>query len=226
MQFLKELNQGHSPSDGDIGIIAVEILSISSRFTVTAPRKDNMCDQIRAILDHHNFDRFVLVSHSYGSVITTHLLRTPNLASRVSSVVLIDPISILLHQPDVAYNFTVRKPKLASEWLLWYFGSKDIGVAHTLARTFFWSENILWKEDLRGYKATVYLGGRDAIINAAQIRDYLLKGTNGTEKVKGEGDGKLSVVWCEGLNHGEVFDRGDWRRGLRERVVGDARGGI
>jgi hypothetical protein len=48
----------------------------------------------------------------YGSVITTHLLKTPDLASQVSSVILVDPISILLHQPDVAYNFV--RPQLAN----------------------------------------------------------------------------------------------------------------
>lgn len=42
---------------------------------------------------------------SYGSVIATHLLKSPDMASRISSVMLVDPISLLLHQPDVAYNF-------------------------------------------------------------------------------------------------------------------------
>lgn len=33
------------------------------------------------------------------------MLKNPELSSRISSVVLVDPISILLNQPDVAYNF-------------------------------------------------------------------------------------------------------------------------
>ena len=41
----------------------------------------------------------------YGSVVATHLLNEPDLAARISSVILVDPISILLNQPDVAYNF-------------------------------------------------------------------------------------------------------------------------
>ena len=64
MEFLKELNQGRSREDGDIGIIAVELLSISSRLTSAAPRKEMMCDQLRTILDRHKFEKFVLVSHS------------------------------------------------------------------------------------------------------------------------------------------------------------------
>ena len=191
----------------------------------------------------------------YGSVISTHVLKTPDLADRVASVILIDPISILLHQPDVAYNFvrypnrdtkraalvltppqTARKPKLPSEWLLWYFGSKDIGVAHTLSRTFFWSENILWKEDLSRHRTTVFLGSKDSIINASQVRTYLentgrttLQHATEVEKevpINGEPiglDRHLSVVWCEGLNHGQVFDLLGWRTHLRDRTIGEAK---
>ena len=54
--------------------------------------------------------RVTKVSRRYGSVVATHLLKTPNLASMISSVILIDPVSILLHQPDVAYNFVIPVP--------------------------------------------------------------------------------------------------------------------
>jgi hypothetical protein len=45
------------------------------------------------------------MTYRYGSVFSTHLLKTPELTHRISSVILVDPVSILLHQPDVAYNF-------------------------------------------------------------------------------------------------------------------------
>jgi len=66
----------------------------------------------------------------------------------------------------------------AKELILWYFGSKDIGVAHTLSRRFFWSENILWKEELGvndGQRtAIVVLSGNDDIVNAQAVRQYLM----------------------------------------------------
>lgn len=129
MEFLKELNQGRRAEDGVIGILAVEMLSISSRITSPLPRKQEMCRQLRTILQHHGFERYVLVSHSYvyaslsrsntnvalryGSVISTHLLKMPELASMIASVILVDPVSILLHQPDVAYNFVRHSPNLS-----------------------------------------------------------------------------------------------------------------
>jgi hypothetical protein len=126
----------------------------------------------------------------------------------------------------------VRKPKFANEWQLWYFASKDAGVAHTLARRFFWSENILWKEDIAEYKATVFLSEKDLIMDTSHIRAYLLgheersdklehhdaRKLINTSKVTGPKTGEVpSVVWCTGLDHGQIFDGGAWRA----RLVGE-----
>ncbi|KAI1607825.1 hypothetical protein EDD36DRAFT_459058 [Exophiala viscosa] len=234
MRLLKEVNMGRRDEDGMIGILALEILPISSRITPPLPRKEDMCQQIHCIFDHHGFDKFILVSHSYGSVITTHLLKTPELAHRISSVILVDPVSILLHQPDVVYNFTVRSPKFANEWLLWYFGSKDMGVAHTLSRAFFWSQNILWKEDLNLHRAIVFLSGKDSIINAPQVRRYL-QDIEEHDPGKDEAEyaensvldpperGCVDVVWCPNLDHGEVFNLAAWRERLKLEIIRKAR---
>jgi pimeloyl-ACP methyl ester carboxylesterase len=137
--FLDELNStsGVESSDPDeqVGIIAIEIMPVSFRITHSALGQSEMCAEIDQILRKHiaPAQKFILVSHSYGTVISTHLLKTPSIASRIGPVVLIDPVSILLHLPDVAYNFTRRQPKEANEFQLWYFGS------------YFWSLfSLLW----------------------------------------------------------------------------------
>lgn len=66
INFLADLNanDGQNSSDGQLGIIAIEIMSISSRITVEAMLKDEMCDEVRRILKAHGWGKFVLVSHS------------------------------------------------------------------------------------------------------------------------------------------------------------------
>ena len=152
-------------------------MPVSSRITHPALSKSEICAEIETILDHHGWDNVVLVSHSYGTVVSTHLLKTPSTAQLIHSIVLIDPVSILLHLPDVAYNFTRRKPERANEHLIYYFGSMDMGVSHTLSRHFFWFENILWKKDFEGRKITVSLAGRDLIVNSEAVRRYLTSGS-------------------------------------------------
>lgn len=83
-----------------------------------------------------------------------------------------------------------------------------MGTAHTLGRRFFWSENIIWKEDLTKLRASVFLSERDDIINTRQVYEYLRgEGEEG-------GDGRLKVVECKQLHHGQAFDLKVWREVL------------
>jgi pimeloyl-ACP methyl ester carboxylesterase len=178
--FLADLNSTAGIEGGgvddEVGIIAIEILPISFRITHPAMSSANMCTEIATILEHHGWDKVVLVAHSYGTVIATHLLKTPFTAPLIGPVVLVDPVSILLHLPDVAYNFTRRKPRRANEHQLYYFASMDMCVSHTLSRHFFWSENILWKEDLDGRNVTVSLSGNDLIVDTESVGRYMSAG--------------------------------------------------
>ncbi|KAL8308821.1 hypothetical protein RB593_006905 [Gaeumannomyces tritici] len=232
IDFLAELNanDGEDLSNGQVGIIALEIMPVSSRITGEAMSQDKIGDEVHRILEAHRWEKFVLVSHSYGSVVAAHLLHTPKIAPKIGPMLFIDPVTFLLHLPDVAYNFTYRKPTTANEYLLWYFGSKDIGVAHTLFRRFFWADNILWKEDIQGHCVTVTLGGADLIVNAKVIRAYMTGGddwipSSGAWGDEGwtDGDWKrdgLKVLWFPDFHHGQVFDSKRTRRRLVDIVRG------
>jgi hypothetical protein len=109
-----------------------------------------------------------------------------------------------------------------------------MGVAHTLSRTFFWSENILWKEDLLDNRTIVFLGGKDSIINTAEVRAYLQDtdtryGDQVSEKKElskvgpmmhspGEND-LLKVVWYEELDHGQIFNDALTRNRLIREIL-------
>jgi pimeloyl-ACP methyl ester carboxylesterase len=180
--------------------------------------RDEICRQVNMILERHGFDRVVLASHSYGSVISTHLLQNPTTAAKIGPILLIDPVTFLLHLPDVAYNFTVRQPKGANEHQLYYFASQDMMVAQTLGRHFFWVHNILWKEDLSGRDVTVSLGGRDLIIDTETVGKYLngadLKGEDQRWKDSEWRGRGLETIWWRTMDHAQVFERRDSRSKL------------
>jgi hypothetical protein len=95
-----------------------------------------------------------------------------------------------------------------------------MGVSHTLSRRFFWSQNILWKEDIGHRCVTVVLGGKDLIVDTKAVRNYLAGTGNKTSEKDGweegvwKGDG-LDLIWFEELDHGQVFDK----KQTRERLV-------
>ena len=62
---------------------------------------------------------------------------------------------------------------MASEHQLSNFASKDMGAAHTLARRFFRSKNILWKVDVEGKRMTVVLSEKSFIVYAQAVGRYL-----------------------------------------------------
>ncbi|KAI1179010.1 hypothetical protein F4777DRAFT_535276 [Nemania sp. FL0916] len=195
-EYLSYLNEGRAEDD-QIGIIAIEYLPVSMRFTNAPLTREEFLSQITLLIDAHGWDQFALLGHSYGTALATSMLKSPELNPRIQSVVLVDPISILLHLPDIAYNFTRRKPRRANEYLLWYFASTDPGAAHCLGRHFFWKDNIAWKEDLLQItgnppakestaklegsglrKVAVCLAERDLIVDTPTVWRYLANDEN------------------------------------------------
>lgn len=235
--------------DDQIGIIALEYLPVSSRLTDPPLTQAEFLAQITLLVDAHGWDEFAVLGHSYGTALATHMLKSPALGPRIPSIILIDPVSILLHLPDVAYNFTRRRPRRANEYQLWYFGSTDPGVAYCLGRHFFWKDNIAWKEDLvqmagksstangasgavdaeetRSRRVTVCLAERDLIVDTSTVLQYLLDDgvwspPSATQRENSFGDaqrrvakhrkdvfehGGIEVVWFDGLDHAQAFDR-------------------
>jgi hypothetical protein len=103
-----------------------------------------------------------------------------------------------------------------------------MGVAHTLSRTFFWSDNILWKNDITERQVTIFLSGKDSIVNAPLVYAYLRDGAEeGQQKVKHfeppVDGGRLNVVFCDNLDHGQIFDLTIWRMRLLDEVLAQAR---
>ena len=180
----------------------------------------------------------MLVTHSYGSLIAAHMLKSPNTKDLIGPLVFVDPVAFSFHTPTVPFNFLRRRPRTASEWQLWYFASTDLMVAHALSRGFgFWGECSLWREDVdegRGWRCGVLLAGRDIVTDTETLGRWFQRGKRQVEwsregrdlrreelqnweglKTNGSGKGVsgVDVLWFEECNHSEIFDEeGDRRR--------------
>ena len=144
-------------------------MPISMHITHPLLSRSNTITSITQILNSLNIAQVVIISHSYGTVVATHILHDAHLSTRVAATLFIDPIPFLLHLPNTAYNFVYRNPRTANEWELWYFASQDPDISRAMSRHFFWAENILWKEELEGKHACVVLSGDDQIIDAGEV---------------------------------------------------------
>jgi pimeloyl-ACP methyl ester carboxylesterase len=227
-EFLGHLakKDAENAEDGQVGIIAIEMMPICFRITHTPLPRDKVVAQILQILQKHNWEKFVLVAHSYGTIIATYLLHNPSTGPKVGPMVLIDPVNLSIHMGDICYNFAYRQPRKASEWQLHYFACTDMGVAHTITRRFMWTENALWKEELKYRRITVVLAAQDIIVDTKALGRYLVKEfprsddhqpVNSWEDRTWTGDG-LDILWYPELNHAQVFDTPEDRRAVIDAV--------
>jgi hypothetical protein len=107
----------------------------------------------------------------------------------VGSTVLIDPVCFLLFLPDVAYNFVYRKPKTIITRLINLLASRELYTANALFRHFWWYCNVLWFDEIN-CPALVVLSGKDDIVNAEKVYDYLTV----SSKTKSGGHGSMGIA--------------------------------
>ncbi|KAG8169230.1 hypothetical protein KVR01_001979 [Diaporthe batatas] len=204
----------------DVGVIAIELLAVSNKICPPMPSSGELVDSISKILAQHGteYNSFVLVGNSYGTLLISPMLGRARLRDKIDSVVLVDPVSLLLHLPDVAWNFTRRRPRTGPEWEIYYGAATDPMVAHTLARRFDFRDAMLWREQLLGRRATVILGGRDCVTHPAAVASYVYYGDVEIHDFAEEraeawkatpetwtGQWELELMYLDGLDHGQAF---------------------
>ena len=162
---------------------------------------------VRAMLEADGHASACFVAHSFGTIIPSWLLNSKERAVRglVKSVVLVDPISLLLFDPAVAYNFVHRSPANSIEIMMSYFVSQEMYIAHTLARRFSWSDAVLFLEDVPPHvRVEVLLSGADAIVPARLVCAYVAQ-HRAQATAKGGGALVQEPVWFDDVAHGELM---------------------
>lgn len=142
----------------------------SLNFELGSP--DHYCDVIRRVLDRHHIQQINLVGHSFGTITVGWFIK--RYPQYVSHLTLIDPVSLLLSQPEVAYNFLYRVPSNFIETVISYGAAKEITIAYALRRNFWWYQNELWLEDISpSIGVHVSLAGSDEVCNSKAVLEYL-----------------------------------------------------
>jgi len=162
---------------------------------------------VSAMLKADGHSSACIVAHSFGTIIPSWLLNSKDAAVRalVQSVVLIDPISLLLFDPSVAFNFVHRRPVNSVEMMMSYFVSQEMYIAHTLARRFSWSNAVLFLDDIPSHvRVEVLLSGADAIVPARLVRAYVEQHRAQATAKRG-GAGVEHPVWFDKVAHGELM---------------------
>jgi len=179
-------------------IFVIELPEVSQACVGSSLPPDSMAQAIACMLGEFGHKRATFLAHSYGTFVLSWVIRRrPDL---VAKVVMIDPVNVLLSQPDVAFNFLYRRPKDAFSLALANFVRWELFSANVLMRHFYWYHNVLWREEFPD-DCVFALSGCDDIIKPASVRRHLEEWARRPDRPKNQ---SLKVLWFEGFFHGQV----------------------
>lgn len=150
LHFLKPLR--------DHPLFLVELPHVSTRVWERVPTPEETVGAVHIMLTEHNFTRAVFIGHSYGTINVAWALKLR--PAMVQSALLIDPVSLLLCLPKVAYSFVYRRPDTLLTWISFLFFSRELGISRTMSRAFWWQTNALSLSDIPCFPRTDRLGAR------------------------------------------------------------------
>lgn len=147
---------------------AIKLFSLC--FDLPSPTDYSTC--VKDILDLHHVTKVNVIGHSFGTITAAWFVN--HFPEYISHMTLIDPVSLLLAHPEVAYNFLYRPPSTFVEWMIYYGASQEITIANCLRRNFWWYNNLLWLEDIpSSIGVHVSLAGNDQVARTATIEEYI-----------------------------------------------------
>ncbi|SJX62435.1 uncharacterized protein SRS1_13284 [Sporisorium reilianum f. sp. reilianum] len=154
----------------------------------------------RAMLAKRGWRAIDVLSHSYGSLVHSWLLKS--LTTQVRRSCFVDPVCFQLWVPFVCANFVYKRAATPIELLMRYFVAREVGTANTLCRYFDWSSNILWPHEIDGLhdgrRVRFYLAEEDAILSARDTLEYLVE----------SGCPRENIHYGKGKAHGEMLMHG------------------
>ncbi|XP_021961962.1 uncharacterized protein LOC110857667 [Folsomia candida] len=192
-------------------IYILNLPHISLKLVTSVPSMDDTLFAIDQIYSRHKLPACTYLAHSYGSIVTTWVLKNRP-PTYISSIVFVDPVCFSLWEPDLIYNFLYRTADSPIRRVAQYFVAQDLLVAYTLFRRFWWLENVLFPEDVN-VPMQVYLSSHDFIIDAGSTLEYLRgRGAQGNNNAGGSSGGEINVVEMKGLSHGSFLNSKKYTR--------------
>ena len=153
-------------------ILVVEMPHVSTRVCFGTPSIDRLVQDIHEILEHHSFERCIVVGHSYGTFVASRLNTLH--PHEVKGLCLIDPVCCVMHNPKLLRTFLYEAfdwstPTALINSAIMHFLSHDPSIAAALCRRFHWMQLNLWPEETPQHTILVLSEG-DALVPVDDVK--------------------------------------------------------
>mmetsp|Transcript_43093 Transcript_43093/g.116300 ORF Transcript_43093/g.116300 Transcript_43093/m.116300 type:complete len:292 (+) Transcript_43093:945-1820(+) len=199
----------------DVPVYLVEWPHVSMQITGGAvPSINTTVATISARLRADGIQKACFVGHSLGTTAVAWMLHDSTARDLVATTVLLDPVTFMLCDSGVAYNFLHRTPTSVIELLMHNFVSRELFIAHTLSRHFSWSHNSLFVEDLprprhratptsdgstnntTDITTTIVLSSGDSIVPTDRVKKYFAQHQHRKD---------IEVITLDDMQHGQAM---------------------
>ena len=204
-------------------LLVVELSQVTAgRMQGRVPAEADVAASVLAMLAAHSHRQARFICHSYGTFVLAWLLGQPTGRSVVHSLLLIDPVALLIAFPHTTHGAVYRRlleppltessssvvvgsqsrlaAALGSAELLRRLGvtlyfMREAHIALVLQRHVHWPSYSLWLQDIPARcRVTVALSTRDAIVPTREVASYV---------ASRPGLG-VKVLWLQAHEHGAV----------------------
>ena len=207
--------------DNDRACFLFENPNIAGTLDFTALTEQETVAGVQEIVDAHLPDLtlpLVACGHSFGSCQLTWLISAPEFRQRIQQYVLLDPVTVLLSDPDVMANFLygseVSKIRILA--------ASELFTAYYLRRHFAWYNSELWLDEMFGggggknrnnAHVVIALAEADEIVNAPKVKKQLelFQQRNGNKK--------LSHIYWKGASHAACVTNPRMWRDIRASML-------
>ncbi|CAF2427292.1 unnamed protein product [Rotaria sp. Silwood2] len=200
--FISCIHQKFSPNRR---IILISMSCVCMRYPSLQdiPNMSETADSMKLIFDYYKMNKAIFIGHSYGTACLSWIVQ--KCPQYISRLIFIDPICFALFEPYVVYNFVYRTPYKLTHLYMYYFVCRELGISYVVSRHFWWTQNNLYLEQIPSCSneklpTYIFLSGRDCIINADLVRDYLI-------------NNHIDYYWAPNLSHGSfIHDNNSWKK--------------
>jgi hypothetical protein len=161
----------------DRTIILLDIPYASMRLYTEVYSMSAILPSIEQLLISLNIEHITTISHSYGTLIQSCIVKQLSHFVFDQVVIFIDPVCFLLFDSRYINNFIYRQPRTPNQLLLHTSCTEDLYSIYPIERHLCWYECNLWVEDIKQshIRTHVFFSENDDIIPVKFVEEYLKK---------------------------------------------------
>ena len=161
----------------DRTIILLDIPYASMRLHTEVYSMSAILSSLEQLFISLNVKHITTISHSYGTLIQSCIIKRLTHFVSDQTVIFIDPVCFLIFDSRYMNNFIYRKPRTPNQLLLHTSCTEDLYSIYAIERHLCWYECNLWVEDIKQSRVRVHVffSENDDIIPVAFVNEYLRK---------------------------------------------------